>query len=202
MGSDTRVVFLPGAGGAASFWHPVAERLPGDWSTTLLNWPGAGQEPHDPRVTGFDDLITLAAAGLDDRTDLVAQSMGGVVAIGLALRHPDQIRRLVLVATSGGVQMGRFTGLADWRDEYRREYPRAASWVSDQRPDYGDQIAAVRQPTLLIWGDSDPISPVAVGEHLHSLLPDSVLHVLPGGTHSLAVDQPDAVATLIAGHLS
>ncbi len=201
MSSGARVVFLPGAGGARSFWRPVAERLPADWSTTLLNWPGAGEEPHDPRVKGFDDLIAFAAASFKGTADLVAQSMGGVVAIGLALKHPERIRRLVLVVTSGGVQMGRFTDAADWRDDYRTEYPRAASWVWEQRPDYGDRISGVRQPTLLLWGDRDPISPVSVGEHLRSLLPQSTLHVLPGGTHSLAADHPDAVAALIAGHL-
>ena len=200
MGSGARVVFLPGAGGAASFWQPVAERLPAAWSTTLLNWPGAGEEPHDPAVCGFEDLIGICAESFDGRADVVAQSMGGIVAIGLALRHPERVRRLVLVATSGGIDVSGL-GAADWRDEYRREYPRAASWIWEQRPDYTDRIERISHPTLLLWGDSDPISPVAVGEHLDALLPDSRLEVLTGGTHALAVEQADAVAALVAAHL-
>lgn len=45
------------------------------------------------------------------------------------------------------------------------------------------------------------ISPVSVGQRLNELLPESRLHVLVGGTHSLAQDRPDDVAALIVDHL-
>ena len=196
-----RVLFLPGASGDGGFWSGVAERLPAAWTRKQLNWPGAGNQPHDPRICGFEDLVDLAAAELDGSVDLVAQSMGGVVAIGLALRWPERVRRLILVATSGGVDVLGF-GAAEWRDEYRAEFPRAASWVSQERLDYTESIASVSAPTLLIWGDSDPISPVTVGEHLNAMLPNSTLRVLAGGTHMLALERPDAVASLIVEHLS
>jgi pimeloyl-ACP methyl ester carboxylesterase len=48
----------------------------------------------------------------------------------------------------------------------------------------------------------DPISPVAVGRRLAHLLPNSELHVLESGTHSLAHDRPDEVARLIEDHLT
>lgn len=93
-----RVVFLPGASGAGSFWAPVAERMPEDWETRLVSWPGAGSEAHDPTIAGYDDLVVRAARAADDGSDVVAQSMGGVVAVGMALAHPRKVRRLVLVA--------------------------------------------------------------------------------------------------------
>lgn len=202
MGFVARVVFLPGATGDGAFWLPVAERLPTDWPTTLLSWPGAGEQPQDPNIRGFDDLIALAASELplDDPSDLVAQSMGGAVAIGLALRHPQKVRRLVLVATSGGIATARL-GAADWREEYRAEYPNAAPWISEERPDYGDAIRTLSAPTLLLWGGADPLSPVSVGRRLAELLPNAALHVLDGATHGLARERPDEVARLIVEHL-
>ncbi len=126
--------------------------------------------------------------------------MGGVIALSLALRDPERVRRLVLVATSGGIEVAQLAG-RDWRKDYMAEYPQAAPWIGEQRVDYTDSLPMVRTATLLIWGDADPISPVEVGQHLAQLLPISELHVLPGGTHSLAHDRPDEVAALIRDHL-
>jgi pimeloyl-ACP methyl ester carboxylesterase len=151
-------------------------------------------------VRGFRDLIELAGGALGDRCAIVAQSMGGAVAIGLALRHPVRLDRLVLVATSGGIEL-RGLGAAEWRPDYCAQYPRAAPWVWQDRLDYTDSIPSVQMPTLLIWGDADPISPVAVGRRLAQLLPAATLSIVAGGTHSLAHDDPDHVAALILGHL-
>ncbi len=89
------MVFLPGASGDREFWRPVAQRLPDQWEMVLLNWPGAGNQPHDPSVLGADDLVTRAAKHLDGSVDIVAQSMGGVIAVRLALTRPESVRRLV-----------------------------------------------------------------------------------------------------------
>lgn len=194
------VVFLPGAAGAPEFWEPVARRLPSAWRKTLLNWPGAGEQPHDPRVRSFDDLIAITSAGCREGSDLVAQSMGGIVAIGVALRAPRKVRRLVFAATSGGLDVSGL-GAADWREEYRAEFPRAAEWILSEHPDYSASLSELRAPTLLLWGDSDPISPVAIGERLADSLPDASLRVLPGGTHALAQERADEVAALVTEHL-
>ncbi len=55
MRRSTRVLSLPGAAGDPDFWGPVAERLPADWATIRLAWPGVG--PADPAVRGFDDPV-------------------------------------------------------------------------------------------------------------------------------------------------
>lgn len=200
MSSPRRVAFFPGSSGAGEFWRPVAQRLPQDWTSTLWSWPGAGREPSSPDVSSYDDLIALAAAGTDDGSDIVAQSMGGVVAIGLALAHPEKVRRLVLVATSGGLAVAQH-GAEDWRAEYRTTFPEADLWVSGEPPDFSTDIPRISMPTLLIWGDQDPISPETVGQELHRLLPESRLRVLAGGTHSLAHDRPGEVAALVIKHL-
>lgn len=179
----------------------MAERLPASWTKVLLGWPGAGDEPHDPAVQGFDDLVRTAAAALAAPSDVVAQSIGGVVAIGLALAHPEKVRRLVLAATSGGIEVAAL-GAADWRADYQAQYPHAASWIAAGGPDHTDAMARVTAPTLLLWSDDDPISPVAVGERLAELLPDGELRVIAaGGGHGFVRERPLAVASLIAAFL-
>jgi pimeloyl-ACP methyl ester carboxylesterase len=195
------LLFLPGAGGDARFWHPVGELLPAAWRKTYLAWPGLGAEPHDPDVRGIDDLVRLAAAKLKVPSTVLAQSMGGIVAIRLALAHPDLVTHLVLTATSGGVDVARL-GAADWRENYRREYPQAAEWITRVRADHLPELARIAQPTLLIWGDADPISPLAVGRQLATLLPKAELAIVPGGDHAFARDRATVVAPLIERHIT
>jgi pimeloyl-ACP methyl ester carboxylesterase len=195
-----RVLFLPGAGGDSEFWSPVAARLPAHWEKIALAWPGLGDQPHDPAVGGLDDLVTLAGAALTIRSDLIAQSMGGVIALRLAARYPERVRRLVLVATSGSFDLAAHDA-EDWRHEYRRTYPDAAAWITEPVPDDTPVAAAITAPTLLLWGDDDPISPISVGTRLAQALRHARMHVVAGGTHSLAHDQPDVIAPWIIEHL-
>ncbi len=200
-GETRRVLFLPGAGGQGVFWRPVAERLPFPCDPVLFDWPGLGDVPPDPRVRSIDDLVSLVLDRMDRPVDLIAQSMGGVVAIRAALERPAMVRRLVLAVTSGGVDLSRFRA-ADWRPDYRREFPTAASWILDRGPDMSDRIRTVEAPMLLLWGDADPISPVAVGEYLAGLLPNARLVVINGGGHTMARDRAAEIAPHIARHLS
>jgi pimeloyl-ACP methyl ester carboxylesterase len=179
----------------------VASRLPREWDARLLSWPGAGDVPSSPDVRGYGDLVELAARAVPDGGDVVAHSMGGAVAIGLALARPRKIRRLVLVATSGGLDVAAVGG-GDWREEYRAEFPRAAAWVTEQRVDHGPELGRLELPVCLIWGDADPISPLAVGRALNAQLAGSVLHVIAGGTHALAREHPEDVAALVERHLA
>ena len=197
----THILFLPGAGGAAAFWHPLGALLPSEWRKTYLNWPGLGHEQHLPGLDSFKALLNYAAQHLEQRSVIVAQSMGGIFAARLALQYPERVNRLVLTATSGGIRVKDFN-MADWRAEYRAEYPRAAAWITGDSPDYTREIGRIRAPTLLLWGDADPISPVAVGEHLRELLPDARLHVVPGGDHALARDRATEIAPLVAAHIT
>jgi pimeloyl-ACP methyl ester carboxylesterase len=196
----TKILFLPGAGASPDFWKPVGDRLPEAWPKEYFGWPGLGDQPHDPAVKGLDDLVRRVAARMDEPVDLVAQSMGGVIATRLALERPDRVRRLVLTVTSGGVNMAQL-GAADWRADYRRSFPRAAGWITEANPSSNLPVERIAAPTLLLWGDSDAISPLAVGRHLGQRIPGARLHVVPGGDHDLAKTHAALVAPLIEAHL-
>ncbi len=197
----TTILFLPGVGADPTFWRSVGDQLPATWAKTYIGWPGLGHQAPDPKVQSFEDMIAYAAERLGEGpTDIVAQSMGGAVALQLALRYPARVRRLVLTVTAGGLDVAAL-GANDWRPDYAAEYPNAASWILNAQPDYTPDLSRVTQPALLLWGDADPISPVAVGERLRGLLPDADLHIVKGGHHDLAVARAAEVAPLIHGHL-
>lgn len=200
MQTPTKLIFLPGAGGSPHFWRPVADLLVHPGPRKLLGWPGCGSLPLDPKVQGLQDLVTLVTDEIDQPSALIAQSMGGVIAILAALKRPQLVTRLVLTATSGGVDMTDLEA-EDWRPAFFEANPAAPRWFAEYREDISPALGSVLAPTLLLWGDADPISPVAVGLRLKGLLPGSRLHVFAGGGHDLAETHAARVAALIDEHL-
>ena len=196
------LVFLPGAGGSASFWCPVADRLADLGRAQVLEYPGFDGVPCDPRIKSLDDLFGWLVEQLPPGpSHVIAQSMGGVLAARLAIERPERVARLVLVATSGGVDVARL-GAAGWRVEYRTALPDVPTWFVDDRTDLTGRLAAIRTPTLLVWSDADPISPPAVAHELAAGIPDARMIMVAGGSHAFARERPDEVASIIRSHLS
>jgi pimeloyl-ACP methyl ester carboxylesterase len=200
MQNAAHLLFLPGITGDGAFWRPVGERLPASWGKTFVSYPGLGTQPASPEVNGMADLLALAERALTRPSVVVAQSMGGVLAIQLAERLPDLVTHLVLVATSGGFDVRRH-GALDWRPGFLQSYPGTPAWALAPAPHLTAALARLTMPVLLVWGDADTISPVAAGEFLATMLPSATMHVVAGGSHALATEQPDAVAALIAAHV-
>src|ERR1700712_6096187 len=123
-----KTLFLPGASGSASFWKPLAAHAQLDG--VFFAWPGLGAEPPQPGIGSIDDLIELVAREITEPVCIVAQSMGGFVAIKLALAHPGLVKCLVLAVTSGGVPVMDLGG-SDWRSSYSVAFPGAARWIAD-----------------------------------------------------------------------
>ena len=198
----TKIFFLPGSGASPDYWKPAAALLPPAWPKEFFGWPGLSAQPHDPAVKGLDDLIAMVVARMTEPVDIVAQSMGGGMAARIALAHPRLLRRLVLTATSSGVDMTAFGADGSWREDYRRSYPDAATWILEPSAAAPLPVERIAAPTLLLWGDDDEISPLAVGQHLAERLPDARLHVVKGGKHDLAKTHAGEIAPLIERHLA
>lgn len=59
-------------------------------------------------------------------------------------------------------------------------------------PDRSSLLGQIRIPTLLIWGDDDARSPMAVGHQFHDSIPDAKLVIIPGAGHVSNLEQPEA----------
>ena len=195
------LVFLPGAGGRTVFWAPVAARLEDLGPRVLLGYPGFGDAPPAPEVRSLDDLFGWLLARLPaGPCHVVAQSMGGVLAVRLALEHPERVASLTLAATSGGLDVAALGGV-DWRARFRAEHPGVPDWFERDRTDFTDRLGAIRAPTLVLHGDEDPICPPAVPALLAARIPGARSVLVRGGSHAFAHERPDEVAAAVREHL-
>lgn len=126
-----------------SFWNMVADlmRLEGGFGRH-----GLADAPTRTGVKGLDDLAAMVRGSITVPVNIVAQSMGGLIAINVALAAPKMVNRLVLVVTSSGIPVADLGG-SNWRSEYYTAYPRAASWIADPTEDLSERIPTIEAPT-------------------------------------------------------
>jgi len=104
-GTGPALVLVHGLGGAASNWTELAPALARRHRLLVPDLPGHGGSSALPAVSGLDafaDRVALVA----EREEmlpaaLVGHSLGGAIALRLALRRPADVRALVLAASAG-----------------------------------------------------------------------------------------------------
>jgi pimeloyl-ACP methyl ester carboxylesterase len=193
-------VYFPGASGRSSTFHRLVHELRHEVAPVLVVYPGLGDAPPNPAIATLSDLYDFVLATLPERFDLVAMSMGGVLALRAALECPHRVRRLVLLATTGGVDVATL-GAVDWRTEWASPKADAPRWFVDDRSNYMERLRELDVPTLLIFGDADPWAPPSVGKFLRPHIRGSTLEIVKGGTHDLEHDHAPLLASAIRRHL-
>ncbi|ROR89874.1 alpha/beta fold hydrolase [Nocardioides aurantiacus] len=96
--SGSLLVFCHGLFGQGRNWTGVAKALSDEHRSLLVDLPHHGRSSWPERVD-YLDLADQVAAALptDEPVTLVGHSMGGKVAMVLAVRHPELVARLVVV---------------------------------------------------------------------------------------------------------
>jgi len=126
QGTGIPVVFLHGFCQSSAYWEPTLDRLAGQGIAALApDLPGFAQSFGVAGPYTMEAYADALARLLDDwgvpRIVLAGGSMGGVVAQHFALRHPDRLERLLLVATgaftadpAGALAKADALATADW----------------------------------------------------------------------------------------
>lgn len=109
------VVMLQGLCLSSRFWFDVPDDLAGDpemaHRVLLVDNRGTGRSdrakpPYRMAALASDVIAAMDAAGVD-RAVVAGISFGGMIAQHVALRHPDRVTGLVLLATTPGLPHGR-----------------------------------------------------------------------------------------------
>jgi pimeloyl-ACP methyl ester carboxylesterase len=209
-GRGPAVVLLHGLSGSTRWWRKNVEPLAAHFRVYAVDLIGFGRSRRQPfslERSGETLAQWMDAVG-EERFHVVGHSMGGLISVDLAARHPERLDRLVLVdalALPMGHGIAR-SALAlvealrwlpgDFLPVLVADALRAgpltlarASWAIHQ----ADRSAALRRiaaRVLIVWGEHDTLLPAPQGAALHAALPGSEFVVIEGAGHNPMWDRP------------
>ncbi|WP_218838663.1 alpha/beta fold hydrolase [Halopseudomonas pelagia] len=102
--SESTILMIHGLGGVSqNFSYSVLGQLAKDHRVVAIDRPGSGYSERHPRSSASLAVQADVVAGVIDALNLgkpliVGHSLGGAVALATALRHPDKVAGLALVA--------------------------------------------------------------------------------------------------------
>ncbi len=150
----------------------------------------------------FERMIIDIGLSLPSVHDVIGWSLGGSVALLLALTFPKKVRRLILIGTSpffGGAwsvknlrafrMMIRRKGVEAFRKmAYRKDFE---CWLDKEGAmrmledyinlDLRDRLPLLKKEVLIVQGEDDVVVPVTEAFKLYNLIRGSKLIILPGG---------------------
>ncbi|UJR85069.1 alpha/beta fold hydrolase [Sandaracinus amylolyticus] len=99
-----RFVFLHGFTGSPASWEPVLAHLPDQLAVAL---PILGHAGSTSAARTWDEEIDRLAGSITAPVHLVGYSLGGRIALAIALRRREMIARLTLIGASPGIEDDR-----------------------------------------------------------------------------------------------
>jgi pimeloyl-ACP methyl ester carboxylesterase len=187
------LVLLHGGLGSIEMVAPILPTLAAARQVIAFDLQGHGRTADIDRPLTFEGMADDLAAALDrlgyGQVDVMGYSLGGGVALQLALRHPQRLGRLAVISfpfrksgwypevMAGMSRLGPATAEALIDSPVHRVYvevaPNRQNWTSlhvklhgllIQEYDWSDGIALIQAPTLVVAGDADSMSPAHVCE--------------------------------------
>ena len=104
-GVSENLVLLHGFGGTRRAWDGVAGLLDRErYRSLALDLPGHGAEADAPRPISFAGCVEHVLDASPERFVLCGYSLGGRVALHVALAAPERVERLVLIGVNPGIE--------------------------------------------------------------------------------------------------
>ncbi len=197
-GQGQPVVLLHGGLGGIEMFAPILPALADNRQVVAVELQAHGHTADVDRPLSYeqmaDDVAALVRQLGFENADLLGYSLGGGVALQTAIRHPDVVRKLVVVSTpcrSDGwypeVRAGMRAMNAEiaktWvgspmQQAYAGVAPRPEDWPTlvaktgqlvPQDYDWSAGVAALKAPTMLVVGDADSVRPAHAVEFFELL---------------------------------
>lgn len=224
-----KTIFIHGAGHTGEIWSELAVHFPGSLMPSLPGHPQGEACATIEEYAGWLLETHLAVDG--ERGVLIGNSMGGAIALAAALQAPERVAALVLVGSGARLRVhpdffarleGDFAAaaralarlqLAPDAPETRlarivaaMECSGRATTLQDFRAcdafDLRERLAAIAQPTLIVSGSEDRMTPPKLSAFLHEQIRGATLESLEGAGHVPQLEQPERLARAIAAFLS
>lgn len=224
-------VFIHGAGETGILWRRTLGSLYGTGTAIALNLPG--HPTGDATSRSIEEYAAAAheAMGALHRPVICGHSMGGAIALTLALEHPAAIGGLILVGT--GAKLGVIPEITDGlRDNPLRVIERTITpmsfyelnlaigrearaslalsnpgiflndYLACTRFDLRDRLHEISARTLIVCGENDRMTPPRWSHHLSANIPSSTAFFIREAGHMLPLEKPAALGRLIQDFLS
>lgn len=218
-GQGPVLVLLHSGGMTGDEWQSQLVPLSAHFRLLIPDLPGHGRSPLESESLSVSDCGQAVLALLDrldiSQAHIAGSSLGGAVALWLALNHRDRLDKLVLYRvnyrkTEAGhshtrelatPDYWRRAGLASWMSQahqpqggpqaWHRVIARVAGAMDPATTDHAhdlDALRAIDRPTLLVAGDRDPLAPLDDLVAMYRALPKAGLWLLPYTTHITAAN--------------
>ena len=220
-------MFIHGAGRTPASWGPQLARFEGALAVAL---PG---HPDGAPLLGTEAMAEWVIAEIEEIPGplvMVGHSLGGAVALEIALRRPDLVAGLVLVSTGARLPVpdeaiARID--ADFEGECARMVEESwlhhepdlirrgtnsvismgpeslrADYLSARDHDLRGKLGGVDVPAMVMSGESDALVPTWLSEELADELPGASLAIIAEAAHVPQLERPDMIDLLIAAFLA
>jgi pimeloyl-ACP methyl ester carboxylesterase len=219
-----QLLILHGVNGCKTEVQPWGEALSERFDVTLMNLAGHGgrEIPSELTMARYADDLLLQMDRLQLRNPVIlGYSFGGVVALYLAVHHPQRVSAIVTVATRWIyspsavrhamhlLQVSRLSSLPHRREHLTRiHYP--SNWKTlaqrlcamyasfeHQPPVTREELLTIAHPCLVLSGSADPITSADETIALHRSLPGSEIAMYSGQAHPPEVVPVRALARAV-----